>query len=541
MSSRRIVFHRELGNLDSIVSRRKSGACPLFLRVRRAEADGIPFCFIEAPELPELLIRHWSRELNRQMQDISERVLPQILFAGETRETFFDLCSLTSVVDKWLQSIHELAEAESISVFHSKLSQYHFMTNSLLQMVGCLSQLDLATPESFDSHIEDMSSRAEKYIMLQSDKVPGSAEPEFKRIFGSIDLKPPFFLLEQANSNSEPAEPSSARQTEKLHRHHLSEAPGTGVCIIDSKEARIASTTDLSGKGLVFRLRGIPLVKETAKLSISYCNASNTTWYLESLVDDVMPDFRTTHLNKGFGRAFEPAGSQDEDEIDQNISRLVEETEVLIRNSLPTLLKKWEEFDSSLSVKDEAQCSSIPPDLWVSIPKLSECVARARTWRFQNQASLSRSAVHVGDAAVPLDTLANILSDLSGEDMHSVGLILDFVAQNSIDESTIKLLTKSLDWTEMTLFLNPESSDGRHDPRSVEAIRAIQNIGHFRLTVVLGSIRLPPCILVDSRFVVFGPRAWFQREEHKPWLIAAEAPQLASTMINLMKEAKPIP
>jgi hypothetical protein len=216
---------------------------------------------------------------------------------------------------------------------------------------------------------------------------------------------------------------------------------------------------------------------------------------------------------------------------------------IAVKNSLFELREKWEKFESNLSHDELGQelDAPMPPDIWGLIPKLSECLLRAKTWSIQKQIPGMNTAVHVGHAAVPLDAVASILADLSGENMHSVEIVCDFVPRDSINDDTIKLLTQSLAWTEITLFLNPGISGEKHDPDSVEALRAIQNIGHFRLTVILGNIKLPPCMLVDSHFVIFGPRTWFQREEHKPWLIAAEAPRVAIGLKKLMREAKPLP
>jgi hypothetical protein len=223
--------------------------------------------------------------------------------------------------------------------------------------------------------------------------------------------------------------------------------------------------------------------------------------------------------------------------------RLVEETDLLIKNNLAELRNKWEVFESNLSheTKEEEDGGLMPPDIWGLIPKLSECEARAKAWSTQKQITRMKTAIYVGDAAMPFKTLTGILADLSGDDIHSVGLICDFIPRDFVDEDVLRLLAKSLNWTEITLFLNPKFSAKDHDQESIEALRAIQSIGHFRLTVVLGNIKLPACVLIDSHFVVFGPRTWFQREEHKPWLIAAEAPQVAAKIKDLMREAKPLP
>jgi hypothetical protein len=543
MSSRQMVFHREFGNLDSIIARKKANPCPLFLPVRYAEIDGIPFRFLNAPELPELLIRHWSWELNRQTLCMSPILSLQTSFTGDTRSSFLDLCSLTAAMGKWTQSVQEVAEAESASQFHSKIRQYHSMRDSLLQMMDSLAELDLVVPKSGESHLGDMCARAETYIMVQTDRTEHSVAASLMTLLGSpLDWKTPFFLLEHLAATAELSEQAIKEQIEIYHRHFLSEPLGTGVCIIDSAEVRFGSVGDLFGNGLIFCLRGVAPVKQIAEMSAAYCNAQDTTWYLKSLIGNVMPDFMTAHLNKGFGEVFESSVSQDNNERTQNLVRLIEETDLLIKNNLPELRKKWEEFESNLShdAKEQAQDDPMPPDIWGLIPKLSECVDRAKTWSIQKLNSRMKTAVHVGDSAVPLETLASILADLSGEDIHSVEIICDFVSRDSINEDVIRLLTKSLTWTELTLYLNPELSGKDHDPESVEALHAIQSIGHFRLTIVLGKIKIPPCMLVDSHFVIFGPRSWIQHEEHKPWLVATEAPHVAIRIRDLMKEAKPL-
>lgn len=530
--------------LETLVGRSFLSNETLRIPIRHASIDLGRVVFVHAPELPGLLTRPWSREVNRHLGDssVSSALTTSPcdgieLTSSDVGSTVLELVRLSNGISLYQQSIATLSECRRFPVPEPVRERFQDARDGLLERIDSIVAVEFASPATaLANHFIDLWGRAKRYLLLVvSDANAGLVRALVESLGPPRAWRACLILVESSCAAASCGEMLSRDiSPDILHRFTLSELPTVGVCIRDGVDLRLGSLSELMGDAPVTSVTGGNFSADVATRILSHLPASGRRDFLEELFSTAKA--RTTRRHAMSGGRSELIDACDK------LYRLVQDSAGLVRRALERVSPLWEkgghdQLRSELG-GDDAPPTSDLPGLRELEPRIAQLESELDDCAAGKPLPAPLATCYDPQVASPTDLLAEVTrSVIADRRIRSLLITFDSVGKDWDDRTNRWMLTKLLSAEcTVTLYLNPlcHSTVPEWDAHSSSVLDKMQTeLPHHLLHLRRGPTRIPTALVVDSTFVILGHRTWFDKGGGAEVHAAFEAPHLAAQFCKL--------